>query len=83
MSDLENNYAYRGFEISVAPVLLRDSGEWECTLDIWRTGKTAAIDRFDSTTDTFSTREDAALYCLEMGKRIIDGEVAHLTVTNL
>ena len=74
---------YRGYQIRPTPYQLWDSDGWTIDGQIWKDRGTEVAARLFSARNTFATREDAVLRSVEFGQRIIDGEVASVTVADL
>jgi len=64
---------YKGCIIKAVPDQLADDGSWTTNVSIIRhLGDTTTEQRF-SARNTYQTKEEAIHYCLDFGKRIIDG----------
>ncbi len=74
---------YKGYEIRATPLQLPESGEWTLDIEIVRhTGDAVNLRPF-SARNKFPTREEAIVRCFAFGRRIIDGKVQGLTVSDL
>ncbi len=70
--------AYRGFTITARPLPL-GSGEWNTEVRLMR-GDTV---KPYYAKNTWKSEEEAVKYCLEFGRRIIDGEVPEFNAGDL
>ncbi len=74
---------YKGYEIRATPLQLPESGEWTLDIEIVRyTGDAVNLRPF-SARNVFPTQEEAIVRCFTFGRRIIDGKVQGLTVSDL
>ena len=68
--DVKTSVVYSGFIITARPLPL-GSGEWNTEVRLMRESTVKSF----YTSDTWKSEEEAVNYCLEFGKRLIDGEV--------
>jgi hypothetical protein len=68
---------YKGFVIEADPELL-ETGQWSTFVEIHRHSGSRVSSRVFRESPTYKTREEAFTGCLELGKRIIDGEFPDL-----
>ncbi len=83
---------YKGYEIRATPLQLPESRKWTLDIEIVRRpqrskhrrkiGDTVNLRSF-SAQNEFWTREEAIVRCFAFGRRIIDGKVKGLTVSDL
>ena len=74
---MSDNVHYKGFIIEADPEL-SETGQWSTFVEIHRHSGSLASSRVFREYPTYKTREDAVTGCLELGKRIIDGEFPDL-----
>ena len=72
-------YEYKGFTIYPTPKLSLRTDTWTIGLSIRRGNKIKTI----STAHSFRTKGEAAFHCISFGKKIIDGEIAEITLHEL
>ncbi|SRR6266699_1955653 len=77
-----NRVTYKGYEIHAVPLPVA-SGAWDTTLYIRIGRKGGWRDKKFTGAATFKTEEEAIQYCLETGKKIIDGAIEHCSVADL
>ena len=70
---------YRGFDIYPRMQKRTDTGRWITRTDILRSD---TIRRYDAS-NTFATRDEAIVRCIDFGRRIIDGEIPGLSTLDL
>ncbi len=70
---------YQGFELYPRTQQRADTGRWITRTDILRIN---TIRRYDAS-NTFATRDEAIVRCIDFGRRIIDGEVPGLSTLDL
>jgi hypothetical protein len=74
---------YKGYLIHPAPLKLIDSEEWTIEICISKHRSDSVTERKYSAGNIFKTREEAIQHCINFGKKIIDGDSEHCTVTDL
>ncbi len=70
---------YQGFEIYPRTQQRADTGRWITRTDILRIN---TVHRYDAS-NTFATRDEAIVRCIDFGRRIINGEIAGLSPLDL
>ena len=70
---------YEGYVIEACPKQLRDGGRWTLEVSLWRDSGSEVTVRPYYGSNTFETRDEAVLHCLNFGRQIIDGKVANCT----
>ena len=74
---------YKDFIIQATPYQLADSGKWAMQVYIRRDTGDSVRSRPFSAANTFDTKDEATVHCINFGKQIIDGQVAGCTVDDL
>ena len=75
--------SYKGYEIRATPLQLPETREWTLDIEIVRhTGDAVNLRSFRAR-NKFRTQEEAIVRCFVFGKKIIDGKVKGLTVSDL
>jgi hypothetical protein len=74
-----HGYVYKDFTLYPRPVQHRDDNSWSTAVHIMRGPNVQAI----SVRNTWPSEEEALRRCLELGRRIIDGELPDITVDHL
>ena len=67
--------SYKGFSINASPHQHPDSMEWNINICIIRDKGFQVAERNFHAANTYKTKEEAILHCIEFGRRIIDGEI--------
>jgi hypothetical protein len=70
---------YKGFNILARPYQLRATRRWTVDLEIHRNGRRQPF----SLEQCYPSREEAAVRCSGLGRRIIDGSIAGWSVDHL
>jgi hypothetical protein len=78
-----NEAYYKGYIIGASPYQLADSGEFTINISIRRDTGSAVKKRRFHAANTFKTKKEAIDQCIDFGRRIIDGEYANCTVSDL
>ncbi len=74
---------YKGYVIDAAPYKLADSKGWSINIYIRHdTGDAINTNNF-SAAKIFATQEEAIQHCIDLGRRIIDGEIENCSVSDL
>lgn len=71
--------SYKGFEITVRPYQVHETGEWTVDVDISRRGRKRSF----STQEHFATQAEAVARSLAFGRNIIDGKLPDSSVDSL
>jgi len=74
---------HKGDVIAPAPQQLRDRSRWTMSLYIQKDSEGAFREKHFTAGNTFATQEEAALHCIILGRRIIDGESQNCTLDDL
>lgn len=74
-----NSKSYHGFDISVRPYQVHDTGRWTVDIEIRRRGRVRSF----STREHFATEAEAITRSFEFGRQIIDGKVPECSVDGL
>lgn len=74
---------YKGYSIHPTPLQIKESEEWTMGLVISRHAGSGVSERKYTAADKFKTKDEATQYCLDFGRKIIDGELPDYTVAGL
>ena len=74
---------YKGFEIHAAPYRLAETGQWRIKIHIARDRGNQREEKGFSGCNSYPTREEAVEHCFQLGRQIIDGQVANCSVAYL
>lgn len=74
---------YKGFEVESNSYRSAETGRWALNIHVSKAFPGQSISRNFSAEDTFMQRADAVTCCIELGMRIIDGEVPGASIADL